>query len=128
MTAPLYQLCGDNIGKNVKRRYYRADQPGTRSLHYFHYYALKDRIDFSGLDEEPIECIQQDVKQVALSLLPSAEDDEALQKNICILISRVLYDNVPYFKQSFDGTIEWHIQHEFTREMSKKSELVKQAY
>ena len=38
-----YVLCGDNIDKNVKRRYQRFDQ----SLHYFHMYAAKNRVDLS---------------------------------------------------------------------------------
>ncbi len=120
-----YHLCGDNLDKNVKRRYFRADNsPNTRSLHYFHYYAGKDRIDVSDMGEEPIQCKHFDLEQVALSLLPSSEDDRELRKNICVMISRVLYTYVPYFKHTFDGVIEWHIQHEYFKEMCEPSEWV----
>ena len=60
----MFHLCGDNIDKNIKQRYFRTDKPsGTKSLHYFHYYAVKDRIDFSGMGEEPFKCSQADLKQ-----------------------------------------------------------------
>ena len=39
----LYKLCGDNIDKAVHQRYMRSDSHGTRSLHYFHSYAIADR-------------------------------------------------------------------------------------
>ena len=43
-----FKLVGDNIDKNVKARYLRSDH-GNSSLHYFHSFAVKDRIDFSHL-------------------------------------------------------------------------------
>ena len=39
----LYKLCGDNIDKTVHQRYMRSDSHGTRSLHYFHSYAIADQ-------------------------------------------------------------------------------------
>ena len=121
----LYQLCGDNIDKNVKQRYFRTNKtPGIRSLHYFHYYAVKDRVDFSGMGEECIACTQTDLEQVALSLLPTPEDDEVLKTNICTIVSRILFSNVPYFKQTFDGVIDWHLEHQYSHEMSQPSEWV----
>jgi len=90
----------------VKRRYFRADNsPNTLSLHFFHFYAVKDQVDFSDMGEEPIQCQQVSMEQVALSLLPSPEDDIAI-RIICIMISRVLFNNLPYFKHTIDGVIE----------------------
>ena len=85
--GPLYQFCGDNIDKNVKSRYFRTDKSPGASLHYFNYYAVKDRIDFSHMKEEPITSEQSDMRQVALSLLPTPEDDTALQNSICVIMS-----------------------------------------
>ena len=76
------------------------------------------------MEEDPIQCEQEDRKQLALSLLPSSDDDTELRNNLCVLISRVLYSNIPYFKYTFDGVIEWHIQHDFYKEMSTHSEWV----
>ena len=57
-------------------------------------------------------------------LLPTPEDDMVFRTNICILMSRILYQNMEYFKHSFDPVIDWHIKHEFYDEMSTKSTVV----
>ena len=125
VTVPIYTLCGDNIDKIIRSRYLRTNSNATAtSLHYFHFYAVKDRIDFGDLREKAIVCDGADQLQLALSLLPSPEDDEAIRKNICILISRILYNNLGFFKTAFDGIVEWHIEHSYYKEMSTKSDVV----
>lgn len=94
------------------------------SIHYFQSYAVADRVDFSHLSKSVIPTQQSDPKQVAISLLPSPEDDLAIRENICVLMSRVLFDNVAFFNLSFDGVIDWHIMHEYYKEMSAKSDVV----
>ena len=93
----LYKLYGDNTDKIVHQRYMRSDIHGTISLHYFHSYAIADRIDFFGLFEESMHSQSLNLA-LAFMLLPSLEDEEALRKNFKILIARCLYDNVPFFK------------------------------
>lgn len=123
--VPIYTLCGDNIDKIIRRRYIRTDSNATAtSLHYFHFYAVKDRIDFGDLGEKTIVCDGADQLQLALSLLPSTEDDVAIRRNICVLISRILYNNLGFFKVAFDGVVEWHIEHAYYKEMSMKSDVV----
>lgn len=56
-------------------------------------------------------------------LLPTSNDSEELQKNFGILISRVLRKYMPFFSK-FGKRVERHIQHEFSQEMSLKSEVV----
>lgn len=41
-----FRLCGDNIDKTIRRRFLRSDISNT-SLHYFHSYAVLNRVDFS---------------------------------------------------------------------------------
>ena len=76
----------------------RSDFQGSSSLHYFHSYATADRIDFSKLSDKSPSAKQLGNHAEAFILLPSLEDEEALRENIKILISRVLYDHLPYFK------------------------------
>ena len=102
----------------------RSDFQGSSSLHYFHSYATADRIDFSKLSDKSPPAKQLGNHAEAFILLPSLEDEEALRENIKILISRVLYDHLPYFKVTFDGIITWHIKHCYYDEMSKKSDTV----
>ncbi len=42
-----FKIVGDNIDKNVKPRDMRSDYQ-TRSLHYFHAYAVRDRLNLDG--------------------------------------------------------------------------------
>ena len=43
-----YKIVGDNIDKNIRASFQRIDHQ-TKSIHYFHTFAAKDRIDFSNL-------------------------------------------------------------------------------
>ena len=119
-----YKVVGDNIDKGMKARYMRYDAHCNKSIHYFHSFAVLNRVDFSSLpDEHPNTCLNHPYK-VALSLLPSADDDRALRKLFVVHISRILFTHVPYFRLSFDGVIEWHIKHKYYEEMTSKSEVV----
>ena len=47
-----FAIVGYNIDKNVRPSYQREDRK-TQSLHYFHSYAVKDRVDISSLPYSP---------------------------------------------------------------------------
>ena len=50
LTAPAYlsyKLVGDNIDKNVRPRFMRIKQHRSQSLHFFHSFAVLDRINTS---------------------------------------------------------------------------------
>ncbi len=83
--------------KGIKQRYMRVgiNKP------------VSDRVDFSNLSEQVILTHQHDKEKIVLSLLPAAEDDEVLRCNMIILISRVLIENMDFFKFSFDGVGQW---------------------
>ena len=48
-----YCLCGDNINKTVRQRYLRSDSYQSSLLHYFHSYAVKDRVNCFSLSDVP---------------------------------------------------------------------------
>ena len=120
----MYHFCSDNIDKTVKQCYMRSDAYKTGSIHYFHSYAVADRIDFSSLPETTPPLPSVDVLQLATSLLPSPEDDVALRKNVATLVSCILFGSIDFFKLTFDDVVEWHIKHEFYEQMSRKSDVV----
>ena len=96
----LYHVCGDNIDKGIKSRYMRVGKDKPQD---FHSYAVADRLDFTSLSDQVIPTRRSDVKQIALSLLPTTEDDQALRHNIiCVLMSRILYQHCDFFNLSFD--------------------------
>ena len=119
-----YRLCGDNIDKSIHTRHMRLDRR-NKSLHYFHLYAVENRVDFASLsDELPDNSKITNLWSVAKSLLPTPADDEALKKNISTLISRVLCKHVKFFKLSCEDMVKQHLQHRFYEEMSSKSVVV----
>ena len=85
----------------------RTDGRQDQSLHYYHAYVIRDRIDLSRLP-----------------FTNSSVDNAALSKNISILVSRVLIDNLPFFKEAFSDVVMWHIEHKHSDEMCRKSEVV----
>lgn len=119
-----FHICGDNIDHTMKQRYMRVGKTKLNEIHYFHSYAVSDRVDFVGLSETVVPTMTQDPEQIALSLLPTPEDDEAIRSNMCILISRIIYRNMEFARLAFEGVVKWHIMHEFYKEMSKKSVVV----
>ena len=81
-----FKLVGDNVDKNVRASYQRIGH-STQSLHYFHAYAALDRVDFSGLSDEPPPPSIVD----PLSFLPSEDDISMVERDMCTLISRYCY-------------------------------------
>ena len=119
-----YKLVGDNIDMGVKARYMRVEGSHNQSLHYFHSFAVLNRIDFSHLpDVFPHSCLNHP-KQLALALLPSKEDDRALTQLFEIHVSRILCTHISFFKFVFEDVVEWHIHHRYYDQMSAKSEVV----
>ena len=116
-------MCGDNIDKTVRSRYMRMDKR-TRSMHYFHSYAVLNRIPTKHLPNTLPPGFQLSAN-IASSVLPSPEDDRAIRKNIATIIARVLTQQLDFFKFTFLNVVERHIEHKFSKEMSKKSTVVR---
>ncbi len=67
----------------------------TKSLHYFHSYAVLDQIDLSGVSD--IVTIPKVSDVNLIDLLPTSRDDEALVSNYAVLMFRVLERHMPFF-------------------------------
>ena len=79
-----YKLVGDNLDKNIRPSFQRFAYE-TTSLHYFHHYALLDRVNFSGYSEH-IPTDRIDLKK----LLVSRSDVRQLESDAIILFSRLV--------------------------------------
>ena len=87
-----YKLVGDNIDKGVKAKFMRVEKHCGQSLHYFHFCAIQNRIDFRKYsDVLPHTCLDSP-KNRALYILPSDEDHNALSNNFASLVSRILFE------------------------------------
>ena len=91
-----FKLVGNNINKSIKPRYMHSDKHRNQSLHYFHSFAVKNRIYFSHL----LDVYPQTAP--TNTMLPSEDDDRILRKYFSILISRILVTHMPFFRFSFD--------------------------
>ena len=78
-----FKLVGDNIDKNFRRSFYRHYRK-TISMHAFHMYAVKDRIDFSSLSDVAPTGAKVDVTKL---LIDQTQVDE-LNKHVVTLLSR----------------------------------------
>ena len=120
---PTYKLVGDNIDKNIRPRDVRINSQ-TVSLHYYHSYALRDRIDLTSLEDSPS---LPDMEGIRLeNFLPTLQDEETIKGNFQHLIARVLIRDVKYFEKYWKNCIDKHIDHEYSHEMSQRSEVVSQ--
>ena len=61
---------------------------------------------------------------MATLILPSGSDDTIMKQNFVVLVSRVIADNMQFFNTSFSDVVDRHICHQYSEEMSKKSEVV----
>lgn len=123
---PTFKLVGDNIDKSVKPRFMRSDRQ-SRLLHYFHHFAVKDRLDLNTLSDIPRPLPTSDPQSLAKSILPSSLDNQTLKENFAIHISRILTSHMPFFKDS-QHTITRHIPHIHSKEMSQKSTVVSYSF
>ena len=78
-----YVVVGDNIDKNVRPSFQRHDRT-TQSLHYFHSYAVLDRINVAGLSDDLPSSIDISPEKI----LPSADDVEKLLGDFEVLVAR----------------------------------------
>ena len=78
-----YKIVGDNIDKNVKPSLQRAEIK-AQSLHYFHSYAVKDRVPVGGLSDNSPVAVVPDVTK----FLPSLEEIELIKEDMHALLSR----------------------------------------
>ena len=118
---PTFKIVGDNIDKTVKPRFMRSDCQ-SKQLHYFHHYAVRDRVDMSTLSDEP-PSPPASPESLPESLLPSEADNQVLAENFAIHISRILTPHLAFFKDSH-STITRHIPHDYSKEMAQKSTVV----
>ena len=93
-----------------------------RDHHWFHLYAVQDRICDQGLpDDTPVADVATSPLQ---TFLPSANACHQLRKEFGVLISRVLVNNLSFFAELKEHIPE-HMQHRHSADTSKKSEIVR---
>lgn len=79
-----YKLVGDNIDKNIHPRHQTTSHQ-TKSIHYFHFYGVKDRVDLTEVDDVapsvPKSLVYEDFR-------PSILQTEKITENFCTYAAR----------------------------------------
>lgn len=123
-----FKIVGDNLDLNVRPRYRRIDKE-TVSLHFFHYFAVKDCVDLCHIPDELNSYVAVPTHELPINtLLPTACDHQTLVHHFGLLISRVLVEELPYFKSTFSDVVVKHIDHMHYNQMSETSETVSYMY
>lgn len=117
---PCPTIVGDNFDKSVIPRHMTMEHQ-RKSLHYFHSYAVLNRIDFSGLSSsKPVG----DISDLTLSsYLPDAADCAKLCENYSVILARVIVEELSYFRVFRDCVVD-HIKHKYSSQMKEKSVVV----
>ncbi|KAL5479300.1 hypothetical protein EMCRGX_G022803 [Ephydatia muelleri] len=115
-----FKLIGDNIDKNIKPRDMRINNQ-TKSLHYFHAFAVKDRINFSDITNNAELVFPDDIDYSVF--YPNDDDDAQLVSNFQTLVTRIFVEYIPHL-QHLLGKVTHNIQHKYSKNMSIKSTVV----
>lgn len=95
----------------------------TKSLHYVHAYAVKDRIDYSCYSGN------RDAGEWELySILPTHQDYLSLKERFVVHVLRIIVMHLTFFKKDFKGLVPKHLPHRYSSEMSERSEVVSVVY
>eukprot|EP00731_Ephydatia_muelleri_P005134 Em0002g1310a len=115
-----FRLVGDNIDKSIKPRDMRLSNQ-SNLLHYFNVYAVRDRIDFHDL-EGTAQLIDPGAVDFS-KFFPTAGDGSVLLANFQVLMMRILAQHIPGV-QDLSVDVKDHIDHQYSKEMCRKSEVV----
>jgi len=118
--CPSYQIVGDNVDLHQKPTH-RSIERKARDHHWFHLYAVRDRI--SGLDL-PNDASIANIATVPLqTFLPSLTECLHLREEFVVLVSQVLVSRMAYF-EPLKSVVSEHIRHKHHSEVKTKSEIV----
>jgi hypothetical protein len=85
-------------------------------------YAALNRVDRSELMGNTLTL---DAVEIPISAyVPSSNDLDELRERMEIIVSRILCQHVPHFKQFYNDVVCWHISHQYSAESAKPSTLV----
>jgi hypothetical protein len=113
-----FSIIGDNIDLLVKTKQMAKDKQ-NKDIHWFLMYAIFDEIYDSTLSDKPKKSFDD---LTPSDCIPTEGEQTQLLDFLTILWSRIIVKTIPEFQQ-LQGSVVWHIPHDFMEEMKKKSEV-----
>ena len=123
--AYLYDITFDNLNQKVHVRHHRKGAH-TQQLNMVQAFATRDRVPSGHLsDTEPTA---NDVRNITTEqFLPNQKDEEDLKEEMVIMVKRILTKRMKAFNHLEDKVVQ-HIPHEYSKESSLKSHIVRFVY
>ena len=112
-----FKLFGDNLDKLQKARDQRIGHFGNM-YHMYSVLAMQSRTPSTHLSITGHTTRLENI--TAASMLPSKQDIEELQRNLTVLVGRILTEYIPALS-FLSSVVPAHIKHKFTNEMARKS-------
>ena len=116
---PGYNISFDNIDFRKGRRHMSVNNQ-TKDIHWVNHRATFNRVSNNWLSSKPAP----DITEIPnMQFLPDLKDHKKQRHNLIVLVSRILVNHLKEFKFLQEVCIS-HIPHQYTKEMSKKSDQV----
>jgi len=93
-----------------------------REHHYINAIAVKDRVSFPHLDDNVPQAELRDIPNS--QFLPSLEENETYKDDFVHQTAYIITKHMPSFNRLFWGLAPRYFKHEYSAQMSKKSEIV----
>ncbi len=72
----------------------------------------------TGLISQPSVLLETGTEQNLFALLPNENDYAALKNRFSIHVSRIITSYLEFYKEDFEGSIEHHVKHRYSKDMS----------
>ncbi len=100
----------------------------SEMLNSFHIYGVMDRVLPSGRNQSELQPGHGELLCLTVEdILPTPDDIRKMLDTYCVLFARTICEHIPFFKQ-FADCVPPHIEHQYSPEMSQKSEVVSLCY
>ena len=119
-----FKIIGDNVDLYIHVRDMRQKHQ-NRSIHWFHLYAVLNRVPSSHLDNAKPQKELRDVPNSDFFLRNS--EYTLILTAITEIVSRILVNNLTIF-QGMQNSVRWHLEHKHSTEMAQKSVQVLEVY
>ncbi|XP_077862791.1 uncharacterized protein LOC102803909 [Saccoglossus kowalevskii] len=117
---PGYSLAWDNV-QIQSTAHYQSTTNQNKMLMWANAYAAKNRISYSHEEDKTTVSAKDLSFQI---YIPSQRMIDSHRKRMKTIVSRIICENLSHFNKYYSDCVEVHIEHEYSEESAKRSELV----
>lgn len=118
---PNFAVVIDNFDLRVEAAEMTSDNQ-NKDIHWINHSAILDRVPCTGFDnEQPLADLANVPNK---TFLPTVSDHLNLMRDFDTLVSRVLVEHFPQFRNAFSDVVPQHIPHKYSQQLKLKSKKV----